>query len=126
MICLLLQKKYPLDKILVIRFSSIGDIVLTTPILRCLKLQQKEVEIHFLTKCMNFSLINNNPYVHKVHCFKENLKEVLPELKAEKFDRIVDLHGNIRSWQVKKTPSGTIFNISKIKCQKMDVGENKV
>ncbi len=111
-------EKHPLNKILVIRFSSIGDIVLTTPILRCLKLQQKEVEIHFLTKCMNFSLINNNPYVYKVHCFKENLKEVLPELKAEKFDCIVDLHGNIRSWQVKKylrIPSSTFpkLNIKK-------------
>ena len=36
-------------KILVIRFSSIGDIVLTTPIIRCLKLQTN-AEIDFLTK----------------------------------------------------------------------------
>ena len=37
-------------KYLVIRFSSIGDIVLTTPILRCLKKQVKDSEIHYLTK----------------------------------------------------------------------------
>jgi hypothetical protein len=37
-------------KILVIRFSSIGDIVLTTPIVRCLKQQLPHAQIHFLTK----------------------------------------------------------------------------
>jgi len=36
-------------KILVIRFSSIGDIVLTTPVIRCLK-KQLNVEVHYLTK----------------------------------------------------------------------------
>ena len=42
-------------KILVIRFSSIGDIVLTTPIVRALKQQLKNVEIHYLTKKSNYS-----------------------------------------------------------------------
>ncbi|MEM0993749.1 MAG: glycosyl transferase, partial [Bacteroidota bacterium] len=36
-------------RVLIIRFSSIGDIVLTTPVVRCLKLQ-RAAEIHYLTK----------------------------------------------------------------------------
>ena len=36
-------------KILIIRFSSIGDIVLTTPVIRCLKKQLSGCEIHYLT-----------------------------------------------------------------------------
>ena len=36
-------------KVLVIRFSSIGDIVLTTPVLRCIN-SQLNVSIDFLTK----------------------------------------------------------------------------
>ena len=37
-------------KFLIIRFSSIGDIVLTTPVVRCLKKQVLSAEVHYLTK----------------------------------------------------------------------------
>ncbi len=37
-------------KFLIIRFSSIGDIVLTTPVVRCLKQQVAGAEVHYLTK----------------------------------------------------------------------------
>ena len=53
-------------KILVVRFSSIGDIVLTTPVIRCLKEQvEGDVEIHFLTKQQYKSVVANNPYISK-------------------------------------------------------------
>ena len=55
-------------KVLVIRFSSIGDIVLTTPIVRCLKEQlEGEVEIHFITKNKFSSLVKSNPNISKVY-----------------------------------------------------------
>ncbi len=88
-------------KILVIRFSSIGDIVLTSPIIRCLKQQIPDSEIHFLTK-ENFSnLVLNNIYIDRVHIFKTSLNEVISTLKAEKYDLIIDLHKNIRSLYIK-------------------------
>ena len=39
-----------LMKILIVRLSSIGDILLTTPMVRCLYQQSTDIEIHFLTK----------------------------------------------------------------------------
>ena len=51
-------------KILVIRFSSIGDIVLTTPIVRCVKLQLG-AEIDYLTNSSFKSLVNKNKYLKK-------------------------------------------------------------
>jgi ADP-heptose:LPS heptosyltransferase len=50
-------------KFLVIRFSSIGDIVLTTPVVRCLKQQVPEAEVHFLTKKSFAGIVVNNPHV---------------------------------------------------------------
>ncbi len=91
-------KKNFLKKILVIRFSSIGDIVLTSPILRCLKLQMDNVEIHFITKEQFVPLIKENPYIEKIYSIKKSLKEVISKLKAENYDYIVDLHKNIRSF----------------------------
>ncbi|MBS1782312.1 MAG: glycosyltransferase family 9 protein [Bacteroidetes bacterium] len=89
-------------KILLIRFSSIGDIVLTTPVVRCLKLQMPEVEIHYLTKRSFQSILIANPYIDKLHFLDDNLDEVIPELQAVHFDWVIDLHKNIRSLKVKR------------------------
>lgn len=88
-------------KVLITRFSSIGDIILTSPVLRCLKEQRPDVEVHFLTRTFFRDLLSANPHVAKVHTFKDNLREVLKDLKAEKFDYIIDLHKNLRSYRLK-------------------------
>ena len=83
-------------KILVVRFSSIGDIVLTSPVLRILK-SQKNIEVHFLTKDEYTSILENNPYIDKIHVIKNSVAEVKDQLFKEKFDYIIDLHNNLRS-----------------------------
>lgn len=90
-----------MKKVLIVRFSSIGDIVLTTPIIRCLKLQRPELEIHFLTKNSFASILENNPYVDKVFSITKSTSEILPQLKNEGYDFIVDLHKNTRTRQLK-------------------------
>ena len=87
-------------KILVIRFSSIGDIVLTTPVIRCLKNQIDDVEIHVLTKKKFSSLYMTNPYINKVYEYDDSLKKNIEELKLENYDFIVDLQKNKRSIRV--------------------------
>ena len=90
----------PLKKILIIRFSSIGDIVLTTPVVRCVKKQVENTEVHYLTKAGFAHLLEANPNVDKVHAFKDDLGSVIDELKKEGFDFVIDLHNNIRSRRV--------------------------
>ena len=89
-------------KILIIRFSSIGDIILTSPVLRCLKKQRPEAEIHFLTKAQFRDLVAHSPYVDKVHTLEADLSEILPALKKEGFTEIIDLHHNLRTLKVKR------------------------
>ena len=91
-----------MKKILVVRFSSIGDIVLTTPVIRCLK-KQLDVEVHYLTKSSFKGILENNPYVTKVHVIeKEISKELIAQLQHENFDFIADLHANLRTFRLKK------------------------
>ena len=89
-----------MKKILVIRFSSIGDIVLTTPVIRCLKNQLDNVELHVLTKRKFSNLYKKNPYVDKVFEYEDSLKKNIQELKLENYDYIVDLQKNKRSVRV--------------------------
>jgi ADP-heptose:LPS heptosyltransferase len=89
-----------MPKVLVLRFSSIGDIVLTSPILRCLKTQVKDIEIHYLTKKTFASILTSNPYITKVFGIENNFSEVLPILKQEAYDYVIDLHHNLRTKRV--------------------------
>jgi heptosyltransferase-2 len=88
-------------KILVIRFSSMGDIIYTTPVVRCLKKQLPGAEIHFITKPAFKYIYDNNPYVDKLLLLKPELSETVKDIKAEQYDYIIDLHNNLRTAIIK-------------------------
>src|SRR5215216_235503 len=88
-------------KILVIRFSSMGDIIYTTPVVRCIKKQVPNAEVHFLTKPAFKYIYDNNPYVDKLLLLKPSLSDTINQIKAEKYDHIVDLHNNLRTTIIK-------------------------
>lgn len=88
-------------KILVIRFSSMGDIIYTTPVVRCLKKQIPGAEVHFLTKPAFKYIYDNNPYVDKLLLLRATLSATINEIKAEDYDYIIDLHNNLRTAIIK-------------------------
>ena len=89
-------------KILVIRFSSIGDIIYTTPVIRCLKTQLPGAEIHFLTRNKFRFLVESNPYIDSLHLLEDKqLSTMIRTLKNEKYDYVIDLHNSLRSTIVK-------------------------
>ncbi|MGY4536790.1 ADP-heptose:LPS heptosyltransferase [Mucilaginibacter sp. UYNi724] len=88
-------------KILVIRFSSMGDIIYTTPVVRCLKMQLPDAEVHFLTKSAFKYIYDNNPYVDKLLLLNPTLGETISDIKAEGYDHIIDLHNNLRTALIK-------------------------
>ncbi|MBN2237694.1 MAG: glycosyltransferase family 9 protein [Bacteroidales bacterium] len=107
-----------MKKILIIRFSSIGDIVLTTPIIRVLKNKFPKTEIHYLTKSKFSGILEHNPYLTTIHHYDKSLKEVLPLLKQKDFDLIIDLHKNIRSALVQKRLGVKSLSFDKLNLEK--------
>jgi heptosyltransferase-2 len=105
-------------KVLVIRFSSIGDIVLTTPVVRCLKQQKPNVTVHYLTKKAYGSLLANDPYIDKLFFLQDDLDAVIAELKKEKYDYVIDLHHNLRTLRVKKALNVPSYSFPKLNIQK--------
>jgi ADP-heptose:LPS heptosyltransferase len=105
-------------KFLIIRFSSIGDIVLTTPVIRCIKKQIPNAEIHYLTKSNYLQILTANPYLDKIHYLEQSLAAVITELKREKFDYIIDLHHNLRSLKVKDSLKVKSYSYNKLNVQK--------
>lgn len=87
-----------------------GDIIYTTPVVRCLKLKFPDAEIHFLTKTAFKYIYQQNPYLSKLHLLQDTLGKTIQLLKEENFDLIIDLHNNLRTFLIKlalRLPSST-------------------
>ncbi|MBK7682956.1 MAG: glycosyltransferase family 9 protein [Bacteroidetes bacterium] len=112
------SKSLKLPKFLILRFSSIGDIVLTSPVIRCLKEQVQDAEIHYLTKKSYASVLMHHPLIDKLWTTDGTLDDVMDSLKAQKFDYIIDLHNNLRSIKIKRKLKVKSFSFRKLNIQK--------
>lgn len=113
------QGKRTGKKFLLIRFSSIGDIVLTTPVIRCLKEQVPGAEVHFLTKEQYRILVKDNPYVDKVQVLDSSWELMMHQLQYEDYDYIIDLHHNLRTLRIKRAlKTAQSFSFDKLNIEK--------
>ncbi|HRO75927.1 MAG TPA: glycosyltransferase family 9 protein [Crocinitomicaceae bacterium] len=105
-------------KILIVRFSSIGDVVLTTPVVRCVKQQLENAEVHYLTKNSFKILLENNPHIDKLWTITKSIDEVISALKKEEFDYVIDLHHNVRTLGLKLKLGVKSYSFDKLNIQK--------
>jgi ADP-heptose:LPS heptosyltransferase len=105
-------------KFLVIRLSSIGDIVLTSPLIRCLGEQVENAEIHFVVKQKYADLLQANPNITRIHLLNRSIALLLKELRQEKFDYVIDLHQNFRSFRIKLALGVPSFSFRKLNLKK--------
>lgn len=118
-------------KILLIRYSAIGDIILTTPVARWLKLQLN-AEVHFLTDKKNINLLSNNIYIDKIISSTGSIRSDRSMLANEKYSIVIDLHKSRRSRLTTLFWSMPIISFDKLNVKKwlavnfkMDILPNK-
>lgn len=87
-----------LNKVLIIRFSSLGDVLLTTPLIRTLKKQYPHLIINYLVKPAYMDVLAGNPYLNEIIVFnKDNSDEISSSIKKDNYDIIIDLQNNLRT-----------------------------
>lgn len=91
-----------MKKILLIRLSSIGDIVLTSLTIRCLKNVYPDLQIDFLTKPQFRPVVENHLRVSNVLELNKNLLITAKEIVSGEYDCVVDLHANLRTGILKQ------------------------
>lgn len=105
-------------KILILRFSSIGDIVLTTPVVRCLRQTLPDADIHYCTKRQYHDLVAHNPYIDQVHYLDDSLPQLVSRLRQEQYDVVIDLHNSLRTRLIKLQLGKRAFTVDKLNLRK--------
>lgn len=105
-------------RLLFIRFSAIGDIVLASAAFRCAKQQLPGVEIHLLTKRSMKAVTEANPYIDQFHYLDSDLSVTIHALKGCSFDYIVDLHKNLRSFRIRLALGVPVLAYDKLSVEK--------
>lgn len=107
-----------IKKVLIIRFSSIGDIILTSPLLRILRKRLPNSQIDFLVRKEYSELVKFNPNVSNVIEFDtakglKGLYEAAKSIKENSYDILLDLHNNLRSNYIKLFSKAKYLSINK-------------
>lgn len=106
-------------KILFLRFSSIGDVVITSTIVRCVRNKYPNAFIGFASKKAFSSLVQHNPHLNKVHLLDDSFEALAQEIKAEEYTHVIDLHKNLRTKRLKRSiPKAQWFTYDKLNWQK--------
>ena len=90
-----------LNKILLIRFSSMGDIILTSPLIRMLRTSYPTAQVDFMVKREYAELLKCNPHLTSLIELRSpdrhELKALRDRVRQERYDAIIDLHNSLRS-----------------------------
>lgn len=101
------MKPESVKKILVIRFSSLGDVILTTPLLKFIKKSFPNSKTDFLVKDVYADVLLNNPNIDNLISAADDLdfralRELKKTLKLNSYDLILDAHNNLRSFYIRQ------------------------
>lgn len=94
--------------ILVVRLSSLGDVVLTAPVYRNLKAHWPDCRITVLVRPAYAAVLEGNPDVDEILPFVGQ-RDAIRQVRGRKFTHLLDLHNNFRSWQIRRA-SGIPLN----------------
>jgi heptosyltransferase-2 len=106
------------EKILVIRLSSLGDVVLVTPALRALRERFPKAVLHVATRSEYAPLVHPSPWVNAVQALERSPEKAflsyLKAIKKERYDLVIDLHATLRSRMIAQASgAGQVLRYSK-------------
>lgn len=113
--------------VLIIRLSSLGDILLSTPLIRTIKTRFPHVEIDIIVKLQYYDVIAHNPHLRNKYSFNiKKKKEILSELKSNKYDLIIDLQNNFKSRKISARLNGKVLRFDKKSVEKFLLVKTKI
>ena len=101
-------------KVLIIRLSSLGDIILTAPVIEAIRTRYPEAEIDTVVKQEYFGIAEQLPGLNFIHALKKDaMNETLSAIARENYDLVLDLHGNFRSRKITSATKAKYARVNK-------------
>jgi len=104
------------SKILIIRLSSLGDVLLTTPLIRNIKKKNPAIQIDFIVRDKFFEAVQNNPNLNEIYKYvnsKSEKESLFSSLSSKKYDRVIDLQNNLRSKEILRQLHSKVLHFNK-------------
>ena len=121
------QQTMGTPKFLIIRLSSIGDIILTSAVVRSIKKRFPNAEVHFLTKKQNAPIMANNPHLNRLCLFeRRRMRPLVQNLQQEQYHYVIDLHRSIRTWRIKRRLRAKSLSFRKLNVRKWLLTDFKI
>jgi lipopolysaccharide heptosyltransferase II len=110
--------EHTLSKTLIIRLSSIGDIILASPLIRLIQKENPQAQVDFLVKSEYADLVRYNPHLRHVIEFDSRgrvaeLRALRRKIREERYDAVIDIQGNTRSCFLRSGVSSTVLKVNK-------------
>lgn len=105
-----------LNKILIVRLSSFGDVILTSPLIRALKKVNKAAQIDFIVREQYYDLLKLNPGINQILLYENDKKKkasLREKIIQNKYDLVIDLQNNLRSRLLLRGMQLKIFRFKK-------------
>ncbi len=112
-------------KLLIIRLSSLGDVILTTLLPRIIKSKYPNCELHYLTSTPFAPILQHNPHIDKLFSYNKPTREVIGNME-KKYNYIFDLQDNKYSKNIASKIDGKYFKISKQNWKKFLLVQTKL
>lgn len=109
------------NKVLIIRLSSLGDVLFTTPLIRSLKNQYPDLQIDFIVKNQFVDALRLNPHLTNLYQYDSSDEKNnfgIPDLSNNQYDVVIDLQNNFRSSQIRNK-----INSPSVKFQKPNLSK---
>lgn len=105
----------PAPQILLVRFSSIGDLLLTTPLIRALRTKHPTARITMVVREDMAETLRHNPRLTELVTWRKGspLTELAAQLRAVPWTHRLDLHGSLRSLALRRLVGGSWTSYSK-------------
>ncbi|MBI1820806.1 MAG: lipopolysaccharide heptosyltransferase II [Nitrospirae bacterium] len=111
------SKKEAVQNILIIKLSSMGDIIHSLPVSQALKALYPDARISFLVNRQYQDILAGNPFIDEIFLFDRNIWNQFPksifsivklvnEIRKKSFDLVIDLQGLLRSGLLAWAASG--------------------
>lgn len=116
-----------IESVLIIRLSSLGDILLATPLIRAIKKTHPGISIDMIVKKQYLDTIIHNPYLrNKFYYLPDQRKELLVEIQTKKYNLVIDLQNNRHSKKIMSGLSGIQIKFDKKTLKKFLLVQTKI